>query len=163
MNKVPLRHYLLFVSPLGSQCLFKELVHPKMKSLSRITHHHVVLNPWDLRSSSEHKLRYFLYNLRDFRSSIDSKGPYTIKVQKLSKEVGKIIHMTSGFNCNFTKVQEYFLYAKKTKITTLFNSLSPLRQRSPILENIHWTETAYALLCQSHREDMSSTYIYALH
>ncbi len=25
-----------------------------------------------------------------------SKGPYTIKVQKRSKEIGKIIHVTSG-------------------------------------------------------------------
>ncbi len=39
------------------------------------------------------------------------------------------------------KRREYFLYAKKTKITTLFNNSS---QRSAILENIHWTKTAYA-------------------
>ncbi len=30
------------------------------------------------------------------QTSIDSKGPYTIKVQKRSKEIGKIIHVTSG-------------------------------------------------------------------
>ncbi len=28
--------------------------------------------------------------------TIDSKGPYKIKVQKRSKEIGKIIHVTSG-------------------------------------------------------------------
>ncbi len=37
----------------------KGIVHPKMKILSLITHPHVVPNPLDLRSSSEHKLRYF--------------------------------------------------------------------------------------------------------
>ncbi len=46
-----------------------------------------------------------------------------------------------GFNRNFTKLREYFLYAKKT---TLFNSSSPLCQRSAIFKKIRWTETAYA-------------------
>ncbi len=41
------------------------------------------------------------------------------------------------FNCNFTKLREYFLCAKKTKITTLFNKF--VSSRSPystILESI---------------------------
>ncbi len=67
-----------------------------------------------------------------------------------------------GFNRKFTKLREYFLYAKKTKITTLFNSSSPLRQHNAILDYILWTETAYSLLCQPHREDTSFMYIYAL-
>ncbi len=46
------------------------------------------------------------------------------------------------------KQQEYFLYAKKTKITTLFNNSSPLCQRSAILE--------------PHYMDMSSTFVYTL-
>ncbi len=28
--------------------------------------------------------------------TLHGKGPYTIKVQKRSKEIGKIIHVTSG-------------------------------------------------------------------
>ncbi len=46
--------------------IFKGLVHPKMKILSLITHPDVVPNPWDLRSSSEHKL-YFsgLWSCKD--------------------------------------------------------------------------------------------------
>ncbi len=28
--------------------------------------------------------------------------------------------------------------------------------------NIHWTQTAYAVLCQPHRTEMSSTFVYAL-
>ncbi len=60
------------------------------------------------------------------------------------------------------KLREYFLYAKKTKITTLFNNSSPLRQRSAIFEKIRWTQTAYAVLCQPHHTDTSSSFIYAL-
>ncbi len=44
--------------------IFKGLVHPKMKMMSLITHPHVVPTPRDLRSSSEHKLRFFLLNQR---------------------------------------------------------------------------------------------------
>jgi len=36
------------------------LVHAKMKILSSITHPHVVPNPQDFCSPSEHKLRFFL-------------------------------------------------------------------------------------------------------
>ncbi len=67
-----------------------------------------------------------------------------------------------GFNRNFTKLWEYFLYAKKTKIMTLFNNSSPPHHCSTILESIHWTQTAYAVLCQPHHTDMFSTFIYAL-
>ncbi len=44
----------------------KGIVHLKMKILSFITHPHDVPNPQDLRSSSEHILRYFWWNLRAF-------------------------------------------------------------------------------------------------
>ncbi len=40
------------------------------------------------------------------------------------------------------------------KIMTLFNISSPLCQRSAILENIRWTQTAYAVLRQPHHTDM---------
>ncbi len=51
------------------------------------------------------------------------------------------------------KWQEYFLYAKKIKITTLFNYSSHLHHSSAILENIRWTQTEYAVLCQLHHMD----------
>ncbi len=51
------------------------------------------------------------------------------------------------------KWREYFLYAKKIKITTLFNNSSHLRHTSAILENIRWTQTAYAVLYQPHHTD----------
>ncbi len=42
-----------------SRNLLKGIVHPKIKILSLITHPHVVPNLWDLRSSSDDKLRKF--------------------------------------------------------------------------------------------------------
>ncbi len=44
-----------------------------------------------------------------------------------------------GVNCNFTKLCKYFLCAKKTKITTLFNNLSP-RHPGAILESITYVK-----------------------
>ncbi len=44
--------------------------------------------------------------------SILDWDPYTIKVQKRSKEIGEIIHVTSG---HFTKLWEYFLCTKVKK------------------------------------------------
>jgi len=45
---------------------FKGLVHPKMKFLWLITHPHAIPNAQYISSSSEHKLRYFWWNLRVF-------------------------------------------------------------------------------------------------
>ncbi len=73
----------------------KIIVHPKMKILSWITHPHVVPNLQDLCSSSEHKLRYFLCIPGALWPFIDSKDPYTIKAQKRSKDIVKIIHVIS--------------------------------------------------------------------
>ncbi len=38
-----------------------------------------------------------------------------VKAQKGSKDIVKIVHVTQWFNRNFTKLQEYFLCAKKKK------------------------------------------------
>ncbi len=46
--------------------------------------------------SSEHKLRFFDEFRELFDPPIDSKHPYTIKAQKHSKIIIKIIHVTSG-------------------------------------------------------------------
>ncbi len=75
------------------------------------------------------------------------------KVWKTSAEYS-ICHQ--WFNRNVMEMQEYFLYAKKIKITTLFDNLSPLRQRSPVLENIHWRQAACALVWQPHPADTFS-------
>ncbi len=54
------------------------------------------------RSSLEHKLRYFLWNLRAFWRCIDSNATDTFKVQKPSKEdIDKIVHVTSVVHQQF--------------------------------------------------------------
>ncbi len=67
----------------------KGIVHPKINPC-------VVPNPQDLCSSSEHKLRYFWWNLRALWPSIDSKDIFTINAQKRSKDISKIVHVRSG-------------------------------------------------------------------
>ncbi len=51
-----------------------------------------------------------------------------------------------GFNRNFTKLQDYFLCAKKTKITTLFNNSSPLHHPGAILRmQLMYVDTLFKL------------------
>ncbi len=50
---------------------------------------------------------------------IDSNATDTFKAQKDSKEIVKIVHVTSVVH--LLKLQQYFLCAKKTKIMSLFN------------------------------------------
>ncbi len=66
-----------------------------MKILSLIAHPHVVPNLKDLRSFSEHKLSYFWWNPKAFWPCIDSNATTTFKVQKGSKVIVKIVHVTS--------------------------------------------------------------------
>ncbi len=73
-----------------------------------------------------------------------------ILAQKSMKSIVKKYFCHQWFNLNFMKWQEYFLYAKKIKITTLFYNSSHLRH---ILENIRWTQTEYAVLCQPYHTD----------
>ncbi len=69
-----------------------------MKIVSLFTHPHVVPNVQDLCLSSEHKSLMKIFDeLQDLSDPpIDSKDPNTIKAQKRSKDIGKIIHATSG-------------------------------------------------------------------
>ncbi len=96
--------------------LVKGIVHQKMKILSLITHPDVVPNLKDLRSSSEHKLRYFRWTPRAFWPFIDSKDPYTIKVQKHSKDIFKIVHVTvSGSTVILQSYKNHFSVQRKQK------------------------------------------------
>ncbi len=72
----------------------KGIVNLKIKILSLITHPHVVPNPEELRSSSDKKLRYFWWNPKAFWACIDSNGTTMFKVQKGSKDIFKIVHVT---------------------------------------------------------------------
>ncbi len=74
--------------------MLKVIVHSKMKILSLITHPHVVPNPLDLRSSSEHKLRSFWWNPRDIWPCIDSKTTNMFKAQKGSKDIIKKVNVS---------------------------------------------------------------------
>ncbi len=64
-----------------------------MKILSLITQV-LIPNLQDLRSSSEHKLRYFWWNLKS-EPSIDSNAADMFKAKKCSKDIVKIVHVTS--------------------------------------------------------------------
>ncbi len=68
----------------------KGIVHPKMKIMSLITRPHV--KPV---KHSEHKLRYFWRNPRAFLPCIDSSSTTTFNAQKGSKDIVKIVHVTS--------------------------------------------------------------------
>ncbi len=45
--------------------------------------------------------------------TLDSKDITTINAQKRSKDVGQIVHVTSGVQPTFTKLRKYFLCTKK--------------------------------------------------
>ncbi len=83
----------------------------------------------------------------------------TVKAEKSIKPIVRIVHLHQWFNLNLMKRRKHFL-RKANK--TLFNSSSPLIQRSAILENICWTQAAYALLCQPRHKDTSSMFVNAL-
>ncbi len=83
-----------------------------MKILSLITHPHVLSNPEDLRSSSEHNLRYFWWNPR---ALWPSKGPTTIKTPKHSKDIGKTVHVTSVVQPSFYEATRIIFVHKENK------------------------------------------------
>ncbi len=107
----------------GVSCL-NGIVHPNI-ILSLITDPHVVPNPQDLHSSSEHKLRNFWWNPRAFWPCVDSNTTTMIKARKGSKDIVKIVHVThQRINGNFMKLREYYLWAKKNKLKWLNSTIS---------------------------------------
>jgi len=90
--------------------LVKGIDHPKMKVLSLITHPHVVPNPHDFRSSLEHKWRSFWWILRAFFPSIDSYSTTTLTLQKVHKEIAKLIHMNQAVYYKFVCLFVCFSY-----------------------------------------------------
>ncbi len=86
-----------------------------MKFLSLTTHPHVDPNLQDLHSSSEHKLKYLGWNLRVLWPSIDSKGPTMIKAQNCSKDVIKIVHVTSVVQLTFYEATRIYFVCKENK------------------------------------------------
>ncbi len=66
-----------------------------MKILSVITDPHLIPNPYNFCSSSEHKLRYFWLNPRAFWSYIDRNATDMFKAKKGSKDMIKLVHVIS--------------------------------------------------------------------
>ncbi len=69
------------------------------------------------------------------------------------KDIAKIVLCHQWFNCNVMKLREYFLYPKKTKITTLFNNSSPphlLRVSVAAFWRISTGRKLRTLFCVSH-------------
>ncbi len=77
--------------------IIKGIVHPKLKTESLIIHPHVLPNPFIFRPSFifRTQIKIFLVHTESSDPPIDSRDPYKIKVQNRSKEIGKIIHVTS--------------------------------------------------------------------
>ncbi len=98
-----------------------------MKILSLITHPHAIPNPSDLRSSSEHKLRYFWLNQRALWPS--HRQQHNCNVPRSRNVVRTSVKQSMWHQ--WLNLREHFLCSKKTKITTLFNNSSPLSYRLP--------------------------------
>jgi len=65
-----------------------------MKMMSLMTLPHVVPSPSDLRSSSEHSLRYFRFSPRAF-CPLEMCAYTVLVVQKGNKDIIKVVHVTS--------------------------------------------------------------------
>ncbi len=98
----------------------KGIVHPTIKILSLITHPHVVLltqtcKTIHFHSFMKHKLRYFWWNLRAFWPCIDRNATETFKVQKGSKYIVNIVHVTSMVQFYEGMRIPFFVYKSKQK------------------------------------------------
>ncbi len=56
---------------------------------------------------------------------IDCQVSNTVKAQKSMKDIVRIVHLLSVVQSECYEATRLLLYAKKTKITTLLNNLSP--------------------------------------
>ncbi len=74
-------------------------------------------------SSSEHKLRYFGWNPRAFWPCIDSKATKRFTVQKGSKDIVKIVHVTSVVQPSFYEAARIIFVHKENKDKWLYSTL----------------------------------------
>jgi len=88
------------------------LCRPKMKILSLIIHLHVIANPQDFFSIFKTQMKFFWWNLRAFCPSIDSCATDTLTLQKVLKELVKLIHMNWAV---WSKFYEEILNLKRLK------------------------------------------------
>ncbi len=88
---------------------------------------------------------------------IDCKDLNTIKAQKYSKEIVKIIHVTSVVSTNSLKLWEYFLCAKKTTIDFKQQFVSSVPHYSGILERITYVNNVCCSVSTAPYADMFFT------
>ncbi len=130
-----------------------------MRILSLITHSDVVPNPWDLRSSSEHKLRYFWWYLRALwpshrqQGSLHDQGPEKYQDDRQSSLCD------ISLSTVILRSHENTFCAKKTKIMILFHifistvSLVDVRSRQYMTQAIQiQRDDAEHKACQRVRE-----------
>ncbi len=129
----------------------KGIVLPKLKILSLITNSHVIPNPKDLRSFSED-----VFELSDPPIETDRKDPNTIKAQKRSKDIVKLMHVPSVVQSSFYEAMRILCMQKKHFIQQFASSLSLY---SAILESMRkqrmqqmYTDTLFVVtfLCLDH-------------
>ncbi len=66
------------------------------------------------------QINIFFMNLRALWPSIDSKDPYTIIAQTCSKDIGKIIHVTSGVQPQFYEATRIIFVCKENKNNIIY-------------------------------------------
>ncbi len=128
---------LLFIAPYWPNQKIKIFhFHPKMKILSLITYtsHSCHFKPIRPSFIFWTQIKIFLMKSESFLTLHRQQHNWNIQGLKGSKDSVKIVHVTSQwFNPNFMKLREYFLCAKKTKITlfnNFFSSVSVFAVRS---------------------------------
>ncbi len=128
--------YIFFVDHLSNQIVWWNEVRNKTKSTTMlpwpeekaktsmiVKNENTVINSYschskDLCSSSEHKLGYFLWNLRAFWPCVHRQQHNWPKAQKGSKDIVEIVHMISVVQPSFYETTRIlFVYKKNLKIT----------------------------------------------
>ncbi len=108
------------------------------------------------------QFKIFYENREACDCPIDCQTINTVKAQKSMKDIVRIVHLPSVVQSELYEATRILFVRKENKIMTIrLLCVSPC-QRSAILEIIHWTQTAYALLYQPQHKDAFSTCIYAL-
>ncbi len=140
-TNIPQRHKTDFVVQ-GHIYFFQyifNLIHPKIKILSLITHPHVVPKPVNLRSSLDHKLRYFWWNPRAFWPSIDSNATDTFKAQKGSKDQSMWAEWSGHISF---RVESVFLEIPLRSLNTLSAARSAQNAHSSVIERAQCAATS---------------------
>ncbi len=79
----------------------------------------------------------------------------TVEAHKSIKNIVKIVHLPSVVQSEFYDATRILFVCEENKNNDFFQQfVSSVSLRSTILEIIHWTQTAYALLYQPQHKDV---------